>query len=110
MRRLFLQDGDPSQNSALAFAALEKIGATKFAIPPRSPDLNPIENIFHQVRRRLDKEAMETPIMRESLDEYGDRVRRTLLSTPVNIVNKTISSMGQRIDEVKRLKGQRTKY
>jgi transposase len=42
-------------------AALKKIGGKKFAIPPRSPDLNPIENIFHLVRRQLRYEAMETP-------------------------------------------------
>ena len=59
--KIFLQDGDPSQNSKAAMAALKKIGGKKFAIPPRSPDLNPIENIFHLVRRQLRYEAMETP-------------------------------------------------
>ena len=43
----FFQDGDPSQNSAVARRALDEIGAMIFAIPPRSPDLNPIENFFH---------------------------------------------------------------
>ena len=39
----FLQDGDPSQNSAVARDAIYSIGAMKFAIPPRSPDLNPFD-------------------------------------------------------------------
>ena len=90
-KKIFLQDGDPSQNSKLAFAALEKIGATKFGITARSPDLNPIENIFHQVRVRLDQEALQTPITNETLDDFSDRVRRTILNTPIEIVRKTIA-------------------
>ena len=53
--RIFIQDGDPSQNSAVAKKALNKIGAKLFPIPPRSPDLNPIENFFHLIKRKLTK-------------------------------------------------------
>ena len=45
--RLFLQDGDPCQNSGMAKEAMLRVNATLFPIPPRSPDLNPIENFFH---------------------------------------------------------------
>ena len=45
--KAFLQDGDPSQNSKLARDAFENIGAKMVSIPPRSPDLNPIENFFN---------------------------------------------------------------
>ena len=51
--RIFIQDGDPSQNSAVARKALNRIGAKLFSIPPRSPDLNPIENVFHLVKWSL---------------------------------------------------------
>ena len=51
--RIFIQDGDPSQNSAVARKALNRIGAKLFSIPPRTPDLNPIENAFHLVKRSL---------------------------------------------------------
>ena len=44
--RLFLQDGDPSQNSKKAQLSLLSVGARKFTIPPRSPDINPIENVL----------------------------------------------------------------
>ena len=46
---MFLQDGDPSQNSKLSKQALKSIGTTKFDIAPRSPDLNPIENVYIQL-------------------------------------------------------------
>ena len=45
--KLFPQDGHPSQNSVKARSAWDEVGARKFTIPARSPDLNPIENIFH---------------------------------------------------------------
>ena len=50
---MFLQDGDPSQNSKLSKQALKSIDTTKFDIPPRSPDLNPIENVFNYVKQQL---------------------------------------------------------
>ena len=43
--RLWLQDGDPSQNSAMACAAMDRANCELLKILPRSPDLNPIENI-----------------------------------------------------------------
>ena len=50
---MFVQDGDPSQNSKAAKTALDKIGAVQFSIPPRSPDLNPIENAFNLVEKKI---------------------------------------------------------
>ena len=43
--KLFLQDGDPSQNSKIACEAMDS-GCRLFKIPPCSPDLNLIENMF----------------------------------------------------------------
>ena len=51
--KLFVQDGDPSENFALALGAWKKIGAELLAVPPRSGDINCIENIFHVVKRIL---------------------------------------------------------
>ena len=48
--KLFLQDGDPCQNSHKVKSAMLDIGAQLFAIPPRSPDINPIENFFHLIK------------------------------------------------------------
>ena len=42
---MVIQDGDPSQNSAMACAAMDRANCELLKIPPRSPDLNPIENI-----------------------------------------------------------------
>ena len=48
---MFVQDGDPNQNSKAAKTALDKIGAVQFSVPPRSPDLNPNEYVYNLVER-----------------------------------------------------------
>ena len=39
-------DNDPSQNSEVAQATLKELNCELVAIPPCSPDLNPIEIVF----------------------------------------------------------------
>ena len=70
--KMFLQDGDPSQNSAAAKKALEKIKAEVFSIPPRSPDLNPVENLFHTVKRNLRLEALENKITSDTPQQFAE--------------------------------------
>ena len=70
--KLFLQDGDPSQNSKKAKEAIHGMGARKFSIPPRSPDMNPIENIFHLVKRKLNSDAIENNITHEGFKEFSE--------------------------------------
>jgi len=50
----FLTDNCPRQTSKAAMGAYDRVEAKVFRIPPRTPDLNPIENFFHQVSRQLD--------------------------------------------------------
>lgn len=108
--KLFLQDGDPSQNSKLAMDALAEIGAKKFSIPPRSPDLNPIENVFHLAKRQLKKDAIAKQITHECYRDFVTRVKETLQAMDVGVIDKTIRSMNKRIKMVVEAKGQRIKY
>ena len=62
----FVQDGDPVQNSAAARRAFQEVGAVTFAIPPRSPDLNPIENLFHLVSKQPREDAIDKQITSET--------------------------------------------
>lgn len=109
-QRLFLMDNDPSQRSMAAKIALEEISAELHEIPPRSPDLNVIESVFHQLRRFLEEEAISENITSETFEQFRDRVLRTLQTFPVALVDRTISSMNKRIDAVISSKGYRTKY
>ena len=108
--RIFLQDGDPSQNSALAREALSKIKAQLFSIPPRSPDLNPIENFFHNIKADLRNQAMVLNIQYETVDDFAQRIKMLMLNYDRGIIDRTIASTNKRIDLIIQNKGARTKY
>ena len=108
--KLFLQDGDPSQNSRKAMTAIYEVHARKFSIPARSPDLNPIENIFNNVKNMLYEQALERYITRENFIDFSERVRNTLLTFSPDVIDRTINSMDNRISLIIRSRGQRIKY
>ena len=60
--------------------ALRKLIAELLSIPLRSPDLNPMENLFHSVRSDLSQQALSQNITRESYDEFQSRVITTVLN------------------------------
>ena len=109
-RRLFLMDNDPSQTSKKSLSALSDIECELHEIPPRSPDLNPIENVFHLVKKSLEREAIKKNIMRESFVEFRARVFRCFESLDVAMIDRTIESMPKRIEKIITSKGKRIKY
>jgi transposase len=50
--KVFLMNGCPRQNAAIARNTWTGIGAELFTIPARSPDLNPIEKLFPSCMQR----------------------------------------------------------
>ena len=109
-QKWFVMDNDPSQRSKAAMKAINETGATLFAIPPRSPDLNPIENLFHVTKSELEAQAIASGIQQESWHEFKARVKKTILQTPVSYINNLLLSMPKRIRAVIKCKGLRTKY
>lgn len=107
---MFLQDGDPRQNSRVARNAFETLGFEMFSIPPRSPDLNPIENVFHLVRKKLKQDAIDNNITHETYQEFSKRVAQTITDFSPALITKTIESMEKRIEMVVNQKGERIKY
>lgn len=107
---IFLQDGDPSQNSKAAKVELTNLGYKIFSIPPRSPDLNPIENLFNLVDKKLQENAIAENIVKETYDEFAERVKRTMLAFPVETIDSIIDTMPKRIRMLVEKKGERLKY
>ena len=96
--------------SRSAKTAMDEVGCRMFGIPARSPDLNPIENIFHLVRKNIQKDALTKEIKKETFSEFSKRVQKTIKEFPVDIIDKTIDSMPKRIAKIVSSKGERTKY
>ena len=107
---VFVQDGDPSQNSKAAKTALGKINAVQFSISPRSPDLNPTENAFSLVGKKLSSDAVKYSISKESYAKFVERIENTLLSYSAEPIDNIIKSMPKRISQVMQSKGHRLKY
>ena len=108
--RLWIQDGDPSQNSGMARSAMRRANSTLIKLPPRSPDLNCIEDVFPIVRRILKKQALQRRIKRESFQQFKARVKAAIMSIAVRTINHIIGSMDNRISLLIINKGRRLSY
>ena len=109
-KRLFVMDNDPSQSSKAAMTALQSVEGELLKIPPRSPDLNPIENIFHIVKCSLREEAINKRIETESFAQFQDRVMCALSLISCHVIDKTIESLPKRVEAIIKSGGYRSKY
>ena len=95
--RRIIMDGCPRQNSAIGKKAIAAVGGFIMSIPARSPDLNPIENLFKQVDRKLKADAVALNITKESFEEFSQRCKYTLFNFDKGKINALISYMPKRI-------------
>ena len=70
--------------------AFDTVGTIKFSIPPRSPDFNPIENIFSYVKSELRTQDIEKNINYETFEQFSIKVKHSLENTPTNILIKLL--------------------
>ena len=89
---------------------MSDLGYIYFPIPARSPDLNPTENVFHIVRKRLKADAINLKIENENYKDFSLRVRKTIESIDKAHINATFESFPKRLRAVIRLGGARSKY
>ena len=105
-----LMDGCPRQGAIIARQAFNSIGASYMVVPPRSPDLNPIENLFNLVKRKIRQDAFEKNLTKENFEQFSERCKSILLSYSVAHIDATIESMKKRVNLVLYHRGQRIKY
>lgn len=76
--------------------------------PPKSPDLNPIENIWAEFQKRLNKKLFNICI--STKDDLLELIRETWKEIPVSFIKNCMMSMPERIKEVIKMKGGHTRY
>ena len=86
----FQQDNDPKHTSRLVQEWLKTNGIDVLDWPPYSPDLNPIENLWSDLKRRVEK---RNPKTLDNLKEYLEEEWR---GTDRELVRKLVNSMTHR--------------
>ena len=100
----FLQDNDPKHKSTLVHHWLFNKGIQLIDFPTYSPDLNPIENLWADMARRVEQYQCDT------MEELQDKVAEEWAATPKDYLAELARSMPRRCQAVIDAKGYHTKY
>jgi len=103
----FQQDNDPKHTSKLVSAYLETTLCIKDYLikwPPYSPDLNPIENLWADLKKRVEKHNCT------SVEELKEAVELEWKQTDKAYCKKLVDSMPNRLHEVLEQRGGATHY
>jgi hypothetical protein len=104
--RYFQQDNDPKHTSKWAQKWFEDNNIEVLGWPPQSPDLNPIEHLWHHIKKQL-KKYTEPP---KGVHELWERVVEEWEDIEAEVCQRLIESMPRRINGVIKAKGGHTKY
>ena len=103
---VFQQDNDPKHTSNLVKNWLRESGIEVLDWPAQSPDLNPIEHLWWEVKRKLN--SCET--QPASIHELWERIQEVWEGIPAEKCLDLITSMPRRVAAVLKAKGGHTKY
>ncbi len=101
---IFQQDLAPAHTAKSTKSWFNDHGVTVLDWPANSPDLNPIENLWGIVKRKM------RDTRPNNADELKATVKETWASIPPQQCHKLITSMPRRIEAVIKAKGAPTKY
>ncbi len=101
---IFQQDLAPAHTAKGSKSWFSDHGVTVLDWPANSPDLNPIENLWGIVKRKM------RDTRPNNADDLKATVKETWASIPPHQCHKLITSMPRRIEAVIKAKGAPTKY
>ena len=102
---VFLQDNDPKHKAKKSMELLEELVGTRYIKhPPYSPDLNPMENIWSHLNRKVQEHHVTTI-------RYLKQVLTTeWKSMPWSVIRSAVDSMPTRLQQCIARNGGRTDY
>jgi transposase len=103
---VFQHDNDPKHTANVVKKYLQNVGFAVLVWPSQSPDLNPIENLWAQVKDQLKARSIKPT----SLDELFDQILEEWNRVPQAYIESVVKSMPERCKAVIEAKGFSTKY
>lgn len=103
---IFQQDNAPSHSSRQTKQWFEDKGIDFMRWPAKSPDLNPIENLWGILARTVYKNARQF----SNVEELKEVVMRAWEEIPPETLRNLVRTMPNRCIEVLAVQGQKTKY
>lgn len=103
---IFMQDNARPHTARIVMQYLEEVAVPVMEWPARSPDLNPIEHLWDELKRRV--RARETAP--SSLQELQQAIVEEWEAIPQEFVKTLINSMTKRMEAVIRARGGNTPY
>lgn len=97
---LFMQDGAPSHRDGRTKEWLRDHNIPLLFHPPSSPDLNPIEPVWHKVKKII----WALPKQPGSVKALQEAIHQAWKALPIKDINKYIKTMGNHCSAVKRVK------
>jgi transposase len=91
---IFQQDNAPAHKSNLTRQWFAQHGVNVMEWPAQSPDLNPMENAWSVLKGRLEKEEIH------GKELLMQRAQELWMTTDIDIINKLIASMPNRVSQV----------
>lgn len=100
----FLQDGAPCHRAKAVKKWLTDNQVQLISWPGHSPDLNPIENVWNEMKRKLGKLPLS------SVDSLVENIRTLWADVDPEYFKRLSDSMPKRVNAVLKAKGNMTKY
>lgn len=100
-----MQDNDPKHASVYAKQFMEENGINWWKTPPESPDLNPIENLWHEL-----KEFIRRDVKPQTKEQLMDGIEQFWQTVDVAKCQKYIGHLRKVVPKVIELNGEATGY
>lgn len=101
---VFQHDNDPKHTAAVVTNWLDRHRIKRLKWPPFSPDMNPIEHLWDEMERRMQKEQPK------NVKELKETLIRVWKGIEKEVVKKLTDSVPNRLNEVIKSKGYPTRY
>jgi hypothetical protein len=101
---LFQFDNDPKHKSRKAKSFIERNNINTVNFPPYSPDLNPIENVWSLIKRKLYKSRYNT------IEEFNQDIINEWNSVSLEVIKAIVGSMRKRLELVIKNNGNHIDY